>query len=114
MQPQKLELTQAQLQRIAQRKAQDQATKVDSEWLAIAEFGMYFGWQAVKAVLNDTITSAEMFMLLEGARKVNKLKLYNETRAVFIGTASANSKKPSQTFKRMTKDLIRESKPNNE
>ena len=107
-----LTLTTEELARIAHRKQTAKRLSADAEWVAIAEFGKHYGWNAVMAVLNDEITSDQMSMLLDGARKVESLTLYNESMATFIAVSSANSKKPAQSFKRMTREFLNKAKPN--
>lgn len=91
------------LAKIQNRKAQDEKLKVDAEWLALAEFGNYYGWGGVQAILNNDIDGDTMVMLLQGARKIEARRFYDSAKASFIGGVSANSKKPTQTFTKATK-----------
>lgn len=89
--------------------------KVDDEWLILAEFAKHFGWAAYKDVRKDfvqtdTISSGEMMSLIAAARKLDLLSMYNDSRASFIGAISAASKKPSETFKRLTDKIIKNTK----
>jgi hypothetical protein len=87
--------------------ASDNQVLVDDEWLAIAEFGKHFGYPAIEAVLNDKITTDKMMTLIAAARKLDHLTLYNNARASFIGSGSAGSKKPSETFIRLTQAILK-------
>ena len=89
--------------------ASDPTVKVDKEWLMIAEFGKHYGWQAIEAVLNNTISGEQMSLLISGARKVDRLLDYRASQASFVGAASAQTKKPSATFKSLTKNLLKQS-----
>lgn len=86
------------------------AVPVDEEWLLLAEFAMKFGWQAYKDVKEDAITGKEMRTLIEASRKLDWSDTYRMSIANFLGSVSAQSKKPSNTFNTMTKNLIKEAK----
>jgi hypothetical protein len=81
--------------------------KVEEEHLAIAEFGMMYGWDAVMAVLNNTIDGETFMWLLEAGRRIKNKALYDDSRAVLVGTSSANAKRPGTAFKKATKDLVK-------
>ena len=83
---------------------------VDEEWLLITEFAMTFGWQAYLDTKADKIKGAEMRTLIAASRKLKAGKLYDQATASFIGAVSAQSKKPGQTFKSLTKDIINQTK----
>jgi len=87
------------------------ATNVDEETLLIAEFGKHFGWAAVEAVLiHNSITADTMVNLIMGARKIDAQNTYDMAHAAFIGSLAANSKKPSKSFKDLTKNLVKQMK----
>lgn len=87
--------------------ASENQVLVDDYWLALAEFGKHFGWQAYLDAKNDKIGADEMMTLIAAARKLDHLTLYNNARASFIGSGSAASKKPSDTFKRLTTAILK-------
>lgn len=104
------------LEKVKAHQASTQgAYPVDQEWLLLAEFGMKFGWQAYLDAKNDAVdkdgnlivTGAEMLTLIEASRKIEWAAIFNDARASLIGAGSANSKKPSQTFKSLTKDIVK-------
>lgn len=69
--------------------------EISPEIYMTAEFGYYFGWQAIQAVRNNEIGLAEMYALNEAARKVWYNKLIENSRATMVATSSAMaSKKP--------------------
>ena len=89
-------------------KIQKHTTKgleVYTEDMLLAEFAMKFGWEAYKAVQADEIDAKEMMTLLVASRKIDAANQLRNAQAAFIGAGSAQSKKPSQTFKTMTSKL---------
>lgn len=70
--------------------------EVEPEWVVLAEFGIYFGWDAVRDVRNNVITSDDMYGLLAGARRVKSLNRYNgvvDTYTAFAGTQTQDGAK---------------------
>ncbi|NCU40953.1 hypothetical protein EOL73_04335 [Candidatus Saccharibacteria bacterium] len=93
--------------KILEHNASESLVPVEPEDLLLAEFALKFGWEAYKAVKNDEIGSAEMKTLIAASRKIDLVDLYRHAQASLIGAGSANSKKPSSTFKSMTKNIIK-------
>jgi hypothetical protein len=107
----RLELTEEELAKVARRKRQDEKTKVSPEELFIAEFGLYFGWDGMNALMNNTIDMQTANTLVAGARKVWSRNMIDVTMAVFWGNASVNAgKKANQTLTKGLKTFIKESK----
>lgn len=100
-----LSLSKEQLEKLAKFKADKESSeiKVDSEWLAIAEFGSYFGYAGIEAILNNEIDIEMVQMLIAGQRKVWASQVVDMAQAVMIGAGSAQSKKPGTTFKKAIK-----------
>lgn len=73
--------------------------KVSPEIYLTAEFGYYYGWEAMKAIFDNEITLDKVFVLLEGARKVGYKKLVEQASAfrTSIGSALAPTKSKSKT-----------------
>ena len=92
------------------RQHQSSKIPIDNEWLALAEFAKAYGWEAYRDAVNDVITVDEMMTMLEASRKLDALNHYRMAHASFIGAGAANSKRPNSTFKRMTKDIIKQAK----
>lgn len=86
------------------------AYPVDNEWLLLAEFAKAYGWQAYIAVKQDKVTMPEMLTLVEANRKLEALDHYRNAEAAFIGAGSSQTKKPSSTFKTLTKHIIKRTK----
>lgn len=93
----------------AKRRAEEESKelKIDSEQLYLAEFGMLYGYQAIKDVLNNEIDSETMAYLVQAGRKLKYQEIYNMAQCVLIGCGSAMSKKPSAAFEKATNGLKR-------
>jgi len=75
--------------REARIEAQDD--KITREWLGLAEFGYYFGWDGIKAVIDDVITLEQMKMLIDGARKIHSSEMIDHaTVGIAIRTTKSN------------------------
>ena len=82
-------------------EGREDSVSVSPEIYLTAEFGYYFGWAGVIAILNNEITLDKAFVLLEGARKVWYHKLIEQASAnrTSISSALASSKaKASKAF----------------
>lgn len=75
------------------QKQRNGEMRISQEIYALSEFGYYYGWEAVMAVRTNQITLEEMYVLLEGARKVWYSKLAESARAQFVATGSAMAHK---------------------
>ena len=84
-------------ERYRQRVQSGLDTRVSPEVYLTAEFGYYFGWDGIKAILNNEISMEVAFVLLEGARKVWYHKLVEQASAnrTSINSAMAQSKAKS-------------------
>lgn len=94
----------------AHQASTEGAQPVDNEWMLLAEFAKAFGWQAYLDVKNDEIKIEEMLTLLEAHRKLEYVDMFKNAHTSFVGSGSAQSKKPSQTFKKLTKGIINQTK----
>lgn len=99
---------------LAKVRAHQASTKgaypVDMEWMLLAEFAKAYGWMAYMAAKNDDISAAEMLTLVEANRKLEARQTFLDMQSAFVGAVSATQKKPSNVFKRLTKDIIRQTK----
>ena len=87
---------------------------VDSEWMLLAEFALLYGWEAYKDARDDNISGVEMITLINAGRKLKTLEKYNMAQAVYIGAGSVQAKEPSKAFGKMTKDMIKDMKVDDE
>lgn len=86
------------------------AFPVDQEWLLMAEFAKAYGWEAYKDARDDKIEMPEMMTLIQANRKLEAMASLRDARDIFIGIASAQSKKPTQAFRSLTKDIVKQTK----
>lgn len=71
-------------------KRDEEKNRISNEMYIVAEFGYYFGWDAVQAIRNNEITLEEVFALTEGARKVWYSKLVETGNVMRVATDSSN------------------------
>lgn len=108
--PKYLELSPEDLEKVNRNRAKREAVQIDEEQLFIAEFGMLYGFEGIKAILNNEIDSETAVWLLLAGRKMENLNQYKRTQAAFIGAAAAKAKKPSAAFKKSTDKMLKNSK----
>ena len=107
------DITPEELERVKAHQAKTQsAFKVDDYWLIATEFAKVFGWLAYKDFKEDKIELEEMMTLIEANRRLEAREAFVQAQSVFIGILSANSKKPSQTFSKLTKGLLKQAEVN--
>ena len=87
------------------RKAVVAKQGVEPEFLLLAEFGLFFGWQAVQGAMNNEISFAQMHKLLEGARRVESINRYNRLIDAFAVKVSPHDK--NKMFNRLTEEIKR-------
>lgn len=106
--PRRLDIKPEDLAKVEKARGLDQKATVDPEWRAIAEFGHFFGFPAVMAVLNNEISGDEMSQLILGARAVQREHNRDMAQAVFIGSISAQAgKKANETFKKLVNEAYK-------
>lgn len=76
----------------------------------IAEYGMYFGYEGMRALLDDEIQLDQVMWQLLAARKVRSGIMYDISNAVLAATASVGAKNPTAAYKKLTKEMARDSK----
>ena len=99
----------------------DGAYPVDNEWLIMAEWLSIAGYQAYLDARDDArdndgkllIPMEEILTLIAATRKLEAIKHYKNSEAVLIGSGSAQSKSPSNTFRTLTKEIINQAKVQN-
>lgn len=108
--PKRLELTPEQLEKVALRKAEDEASVVPTEWRLLAEFGMHYGWEAIRDVQNNEIDINTFNYLLAGARKVWAGKMLDLSTVIYTDLVASNSKKPQAAINKGLKEIMKEAK----
>ena len=96
----KLTLTPEELEKVSKAKARHKGAEVDSNWLFVAEFGYYYGWQGVQAILNNEITMDQANVLMQGAIKVWYGKLVQQAETTHIAMVASRSKKGKEILKK--------------
>nr|DAP66744.1 MAG TPA: hypothetical protein [Caudoviricetes sp.] len=82
----------ARYQERIKRRQNSSKPKITPEIYLMAKFGIYFGWEAVRDVLNDKISLEMMFAMIEGAEKVYYSQLCENTRGTFVAQSSSMAK----------------------
>lgn len=110
--PAPLQLTPQQLAKVAASKARHEGSslKIDGEDMFVAEFGYYYGWNGVMAILNNHISYKDAVTLLVGARKVWAGKVIDSAVATAVGEAMSKSKNPGETLRKGMKSYLKEAK----
>lgn len=92
----------AKMEARARAREAKQQSLITREWLSIAEFGVYFGWDAIKDVYlsgEDWLTHEQAMMLLNGARQVHASDVVDSARATMAGTFPKQFDKIMQPYK---------------
>lgn len=76
----------------------------DNEML-LAEFGRYYGWQAVRDVLSDRVTYETFIALLNAGRAMRIRERIETTQDMAAAIGATLSKKPEQTLRKYLKSL---------
>lgn len=104
----RLEIRPEDLKRVQQARERAESVKVDDEWKMVAEFGYYFGYTGISAILNDDIDLEVAQKLLAGARKVHFSHVVDASIATQVAVASTKSKHPSSVMQKGLKNFIKE------
>lgn len=109
--PPEIKISEADKARILKSRQSRQGIQVDPETLFIAEFGYYYGWGGVDAILNNKITLTDASALLQGAIKVWYGKLAQQGQVQFGANVAAKSgKKGNSVMKKVLKPYENEMK----
>lgn len=96
-------------ERRMERQRSKKGLDISPEIYLVAEFGYYFGWDAVLAIRRgytvepvsgekEVFTLKEAHVLLEAARKVWYSKLVEQSHGNMVASASKFSQNPGQSF----------------
>lgn len=103
----------ARYQERIKRRQNSSKSKITPEIYLIAKFGIYFGWEAVRDVLNDNISLEMMFAFIEGAEKIYYSQLCENTRGTFVAQSSSMAKngfEAQKSFSTGTEDWRKKAK----
>lgn len=81
------------------------ATEIDPEWLLLAEFGSYYGYQAIVDVRKNVISAEDMQQLLAGARRIENLNRYNRIIDQYTAFAATQTKGGVKALKGLLGEL---------
>lgn len=90
---------------LMKKERQQDPTHVDPEDELLAEFGLYFGWDAVWAVKTNSIDQQTMMSLIFGSRKIKNAERYNRVIDTYYAMAGSQSKQGSKALERHLGDL---------
>lgn len=105
-----LKLTPEEVAKVERAKAVHEGNRIEPEEMLVAEFGYYYGWEGVEAILTNRISTSTMMKLLKGARKVWYSKLIDSSIATYTATGAVNSKNPKKTMKDGLRGFMKEAK----
>lgn len=83
---------------------------IDEYQMFIAEYGLYFGYVGMQAILNDDISLEDIMWQVLAARKVRSGMTYDMAKAVYAGAVASTTENQPSTFKELTKEMITNSK----
>lgn len=96
-------------ERYQKRIERREDTKVSPEIYLTAEFGYYFGWAGIMAILSNQITLDKAYVLLEGARKVWYQKIVEQASANQVSFGTALSKHPKANLEKGMRPFVKRS-----
>lgn len=71
----RLQLSPEELEKVKRLKEQSGEYHVDFEYMILAEVGMYFGWQAIRDIVNNEVKDMDsIYELIRAARKLKGIK----------------------------------------
>lgn len=79
--------------------------KADTAWVQLAEFGLYYGWDAIRDVRRNALNADEFMELLKAARVVKSMERYNGLIDNYIALAAVQPSKDGKAGKVLTKTL---------
>lgn len=86
------------LKKWANKKNEERKNYISREMLALSELGYYYGWEAIRSVINDEITLEEMHIFIEGARILQSNEVIDNAIATAAGTSTVKG-----SFKKLMK-----------
>lgn len=90
---------------IEQLQKKRKSSAIEPEWVLLAEFGLHFGWEAVRDAREDKISFAEMNKLLAASRALKAAERYNVILDIYTANAAVHDKKGATALKETLRDL---------
>ena len=105
-----LNLTPEEWEKVKRAKRRREAKdNVDTSWYLLAEFGSYYGYQAIKDARSNKITWEEFEILLEAGRKHHHAKLYQQAE-IIMATEAIKHKKSKTKGRRILDKILKKAK----
>lgn len=82
-----------------------EANQVAPEEMLLAEFGVYYGFEAMVAAMNDEITFKKMNDLVRAGRVLEAQKRYNRVIDIFVANAAIQTKNPNKAVNKHLKEI---------
>lgn len=102
----RLELSKQELAKVQKSRRRNEGVKIEPEWLFLSEFGFYYGWEGISAILNNEISQEAATALLMGARKIWNRRNFDTIQGMFVASLSAyRAKSPYDAFDKSTQSF---------
>lgn len=101
------------LKKIEDRSRELESNKVSDDAMYLAMLGKHFGWPAIADAMEEKYEWYSWQFankLLNAANKIEAGKTAAESYTSFVGSVSAQSKKPGTTYKMLTKGIYKAAK----
>ncbi len=98
--PNQLQLSPEDLAKVERTKARVEGDKVSPEMMFVSRFGKHYGWDGVKAIMENKIDLDTAIALSRGAEKVEASKVIDYANATYVAMIASRSKKGNQVMKK--------------
>lgn len=101
--PNYLELNAEEMAAVERAKSRAASSRlvIAREHYALAELGYYFGWQAIRDVIDDYITFDDAMLLVVGARELRKDEVIDHAAATLAATSPVKG-----TYEKLMKPYV--------
>lgn len=93
--------------KIAELSRNRASERPDPMWELLAEFGLYFGWQATLDAMNDEISFRDFNDLLKAARRIDAAKRHNFVLDTYMANAASQTKDGAKVLRKYLGELIK-------
>lgn len=93
MTPKNPELSKEDLEKIERLRKRTTGVEVDEFWYFIGEFGYYYGYDGISAILDNKITLDAARTMLQAAIKVRHGIMVEQTSLLYNALIASNSKR---------------------
>ena len=106
----RLEIPAEDLERVRRARERAEGAKIDDEWRIVSEFGYYYGYAGIRAILDDEIDIDTVNYLLIGARKTWYSQVIDNGVANHVAVASVKQKNPASAMRKGMANFMKEAK----